>query len=148
MQVILKQNIEKLGYKNDVVKVKDGYAVNYLIPQGYAIAATSSALKMHSENMKQQAHKAERELAEAKGLAEKLNTVVVKVAAKVGESGKIFGSINSVMLADALKKEGLNVERKSLTILDENIKTIGTYTATANLHKEVKAELKFEVVAE
>lgn len=148
MQVILKQNIEKLGYKNDVVKVKDGYAVNYLIPQGYAIAATSSALKMHSENMKQQAHKAEKVLAEAKSIAEKLQEVVAKVSAKVGESGKIFGSINSVMLADALKQEGINVERRSLTILDDNIKTIGTYVATANLHKEVKAEFKFDVVSE
>ena len=148
MQIILKQDVDNLGYKNDVVKVRDGYARNFLIPNGFAQVASDSNLKMLKENMKQQSHKAEKMLAEAKALAEKIQGTTVEVSAKVGDSGKIFGSINTVVLAEALKKAGYNVERKTLHILDDGIKTIGTYKATAQLHKEVKVEFNFNVVAE
>lgn len=148
MQIILKQDVENLGYKNDVVTVRDGYARNFLLPRGLAIAATESNLKVLKENIKQQAHKAQRLLDEAKATAEKLQQASIKVAAKVGENGKIFGSVNTVMLAEALKNAGFSIERKSIVIKDENIKTTGTYSATANLHKEVKVDFQFEVVAE
>jgi len=148
MQIILKQDVDNLGYKNDVVKVRDGYARNFLIPNGFAQVASESNLKMLKENMKQQSHKAEKMLAEAKSLAEKIQGTTVEVSAKVGESGKIFGSINTVVLAESLKKAGYNVERKTLHIADDGIKTIGTYKATAQLHKEVKVEFNFNVVAE
>lgn len=148
MQIILKQDVDNLGYKNDVVKVRDGYARNYLIPKGAAVVASESNLKILKENMKQQSHKAEKVLAEAKSLAEKLQSSSVNVSAKVGESGKIFGSINTVVLAEALKDAGMNVERKTLHIAEDGIKTIGTYKATAQLHKEVKVEFSFNVVAE
>jgi large subunit ribosomal protein L9 len=148
MQIILKQDVDNLGYKNDVVKVRDGYARNFLIPNGLAQVASDSNLKMLKENMKQQSHKAEKMLAEAKALAERIQGTTVEVTAKVGDSGKIFGSINTVVLAEALKKAGYNVERKTLHILDDGIKTIGTYKATAQLHKEVKVEFNFNVVAE
>jgi large subunit ribosomal protein L9 len=148
MQIILKQDVEHLGYKNDVVNVRDGYARNFLIPRGMAETATASSLKMLSETVKQQAHKAEKVLAEAKSLGEKLQASNVKVSAKVGESGKIFGSINTVQLAEALKTAGFNVERRSLNIVEDSIKTVGTYKATAQLHKEVKVEFQFEVVEE
>lgn len=148
MQIILKQDVENLGYKNDVVTVKPGYARNFLIPRGLALVASDSNMKVLKETMKQQAHKAEKVLAEAKELASRLENSNVKVAAKVGESGKIFGSINTVMLADALKSAGYQVERRSINITDDAIKTTGTYKATAQLHKEVKVEFQFEVVAE
>jgi large subunit ribosomal protein L9 len=148
MQIILKQDVDNLGYKNDVVKVRDGYARNFLIPNGFAQVASDSNLKMLKENMKQQSHKAEKMLSEAKALAERIQGTTVDVSAKVGDSGKIFGSINTVVLAEALKKAGYNVERKTLHILDDGIKTIGTYKATAQLHKEVKVEFNFNVIAE
>jgi large subunit ribosomal protein L9 len=148
MQIILKQDIDNLGYKNDVVKVRDGYARNFLIPNGSAVVASESNLKILKENIKQQSHKAEKMLAEAKSLAEKIQGATIEVSAKVGDSGKIFGSINTVVLAEALKKAGYAVERKTLHILDDGIKTIGTYKATAQLHKEVKVEFDFNVVAE
>jgi len=147
MQIILKQDIENLGYKNEVVKVRDGYARNYLLPRGLAISATTSNMKILNENLRQQAHKAEKVLAEAQKVAEKLKTATVKILAKVGENGKIFGSINTVMLSEALQNAGISVERKALNIQDDGIKTIGSYVATANLHKEVKVEFQFEVVA-
>jgi large subunit ribosomal protein L9 len=148
MQIILKQDIDNLGYKNDVVKVRDGYARNFLIPNGVAMVASDSNLKMLKENMKQQSHKAEKMLSEAKALAERIQGATIEVPAKVGDSGKIFGSINTVVLAESLKKAGYNIERKTLHILDDGIKTIGTYKATAQLHKEIKIEFDFNVVAE
>jgi large subunit ribosomal protein L9 len=148
MQIILKQDIENLGYKNDVVNVRDGYARNFLLPRGMAITATESNLKVLKENIKQQSYKAQKILDEAKATAEKLQHASIKVVAKVGESGKIFGSVNTVMLAEALKNAGFPVERKAIVIKEDNIKTTGYYTATANLHKEVKVDFQFEVVAE
>lgn len=148
MQIILKQDVEHLGYRNDVVKVKPGYGRNYLIPQGMAIPATESNLKVHQENMRQQSHKAAKMLDSAKAAAAKLATTTLRIGAKVGDSGKIFGSINTVMIAEALRSAGFEVERKNLHINEDNIRTIGTYQATLVLHKEVKADFTFEVVAE
>lgn len=148
MQIILKQDVEHLGFRNDVVKVKPGYARNYLIPQGMAIAATAANLKIHQENMRQQAHKAAKQLDSARETAAKLAETTLRIGAKVGESGKIFGSINTVMLAEALRNAGFEVERRNIQMADDNIRTTGTYKATVLLHKEVKAEFSFEVVAE
>ena len=148
MEVILKANIEKLGAKDEVVNVKPGYARNYLIPRGYAIAATESALKMLAENTKQRAHKEAKILVEAQALAEALASLDLKIGAKASETGKIFGSVNTIQLAEALVKAGHNIDRKSLSINEENIKMLGAYEAKVKLHKEVSALLKFEVVAE
>lgn len=148
MEVILKKNVDKLGYKDEVVTVKPGYGRNFLIPQGYAVLATDSAKKAHEEVLKQRAHKESKITEEAEAIAKKLEDLVVKVLAKVGENGKIFGSVNTVVLSEALKKEGVEVDRKSIKIIAEPIKEIGTYEAVANLHKTVKSTFKFEVVGE
>lgn len=148
MEVILKSNIEKLGAKDEVVSVKPGYARNYLIPRGYAIAATESAKKMLTENLKQRAHKETKILAEAQALAEKLSALEVKIGTKASETGKIFGSVNTIQLAEALAKSGHNIDRKSISISEEHIKSLGAYEAKVKLHKEVSAVVKFEVVAE
>jgi len=148
MEVILRKNVDKLGYKDEVVNVKNGYGRNFLIPQGYAVLATDSMKKAHAEVMKQKAHKETKIKDEAVAIATKLETLVPKVFAKAGENGKIFGSVNTVVLSEALKKEGLDVDRKSLKIKEEPIKEVGTYTAIANLHKEVKQEFSFEVIGE
>lgn len=148
MEVILKKNVDNLGYANDLVTVKPGYGRNFLIPQGYAILATASAKKAHAEIMKQKAHKESKILAEAQALGAKLEGTSVKIVTKAGESGKIFGSVNTLQLSEALKAEGVDVDRKSLKIKDEPIREIGSYEATANLHKEVKATFTFEVVGE
>jgi large subunit ribosomal protein L9 len=146
MEVILKKDVEKLGFKDDIVRVRDGYGRNFLIPHGYAILATDSTRKMHEETLRQRAHKQEKLVAEAKGLADKLAGLTVKIGAKVGENGKIFGSVNTVQLADALQKEGFAIDRKSISIKDEPIKEIGTYAAKVILHKNIAQEIKFEVV--
>lgn len=148
MEVILKKNVDKLGYKDEVVTVKPGYGRNFLIPQGYAILATASEKKAHAEVMRQKSHKESKIKEDAEALAAKLDGVTVKIVAKVGESGKIFGSINTVQLSDALKAEGIEIDRKSLKIAQEPIKEVGTYTASANLHKEVSKDFEFEVVGE
>jgi large subunit ribosomal protein L9 len=148
MEVILKKNVDKLGYRDEVVTVKNGYGRNFLIPQGYAILATPSNKKAHEEMIKQRAHKETKILAEAEALATKLADVTVKIATKVGENGKIFGSVNTVQLADALRAAGYDVDRKSLKIKDEPIKEVGTFEAEVNLHKGVKPTIKFEVVSE
>lgn len=148
MEVILKKNVDKLGYANEIVSVKPGYGRNFLIPQGYAILATASAKKAHEEVMRQKAHKETKLLAEAQELASKLESLTVSIATKAGENGKIFGSVNTVQLSEALKKAGFEIDRKSLKIKDEPIREIGTYEAEANLHKGVKPVFKFEVVGE
>ena len=148
MEVILKKNVDKLGYRDEVVTVKNGYGRNFLIPQGYALLATPSNKKAHEEMLKQRAHKETKILAEAEALAAKLADVTVKIATKVGENGKIFGSVNTVQLADALRVAGYDVDRKSLKIKDEPIKEVGTLEAEVNLHKGVKPTIKFEVVSE
>lgn len=148
MEVILKKNVDKLGYVNDVVTVKPGYGRNFLIPQGYGVLATASAKKAHAETMKQKAHKETKMLAEAQELAAKLEALTVTIATKAGENGKIFGSVNTVQLSEALKKAGFDIDRKSLKIKEEPIKEVGTYEAEANLHKGVKPVFKFEVIGE
>jgi len=148
MEVILKKNVDKLGYADELVKVKPGYGRNFLIPQGYAVLATASAKKAHAETMKQRAHKENKLLEAAKEVAAKLESVSITIQTKAGENGKIFGSINTVQLAEALKKVGFDIDRKSLKIKDEPIKEVGTYEAEANLHKGVRPTFKFEVVGE
>jgi large subunit ribosomal protein L9 len=148
MEVILKKNVDKLGYANDVVSVKPGYGRNFLIPQGYAILATASAKKAHEDMMKQKSHKETKLVAEAEEIASKIAGLTVTISTKAGENGKIFGSINTIQLAEALKKEGFDIDRKSLKIKDEPIKEIGTFEAEALLFKGVKQSFKFEVVSE
>jgi large subunit ribosomal protein L9 len=149
MEIILKQEVENLGSKDEIVKVKPGYARNFLIPQGIAIPATESNKKILAENLKQRAHKEAKILEEAKKMAEGIAGLVVKVGAKAGESGKIFGSVNALQIAEAFQKAGFPVDRKQITLLDaENIKNLGVYKAKVKLHKEVSTEVDFEVVAE
>ncbi|MBL1281518.1 MAG: 50S ribosomal protein L9 [Fluviicola sp.] len=148
MEVILKKNVDNLGYVNEMVTVKPGYGRNFLIPQGYAILATASAKKAHAEIMKQKSHKDSKILAEAQELGTKLEGTSVKIVTKAGEKGKIFGSVNTIQLSEALKAEGIEIDRKSLKIKEEPIREVGSYEATANLHKEVKATFSFEVVGE
>ena len=148
MQIILKENIEKLGAKDEIVAVKAGYARNYLIPRGYAVPATDSALKMHAENLKQRAHKETKILAEAQATAEKIASVSIKLVTKASDTGKLFGSINTIQLSEALAKEGFAIDRKSISISEEHIKNLGTYEARVKLHKEVSATFNFEVVGE
>lgn len=148
MELILKKNVDKLGFKDEVVNVKPGYGRNFLIPQGYATLATESAKKAHAEVMKQRAHKESKIKDEATAIATKLENLVVKVAAKAGENGKIFGSVSTVQLSDALKAAGIEIERKSLKIVNEPIKEVGAFEAIAILHKDVKQNFKFEVVAD
>lgn len=146
MEVILIQDVANLGYKNDIVKVKDGYGRNYLIPNRLAVIANDSNLKQLQENMKQQAHKMAKILADAKELAEKLAATVVTVAVKANEDGKIFGTVTTAEIAEALEKQGLSVDKKIITV--EAVKELGEHVAYARLHREVKAEIKLNVVAE
>ncbi|MEY4288534.1 MAG: hypothetical protein RLZZ30_622 [Bacteroidota bacterium] len=148
MEIILKKNVDKLGYANEIVTVKPGYGRNFLIPQGYAILATASAKKAHTEIMRQKSHKESKMLAEAQELAAKIADLTITIATKAGENGKIFGSVNTVQLADALRALGFDIDRKSLKIKDEPIREIGTYEVEANLYKGVKQAFKFEVVSE
>ena len=147
MQVILKEDILNLGYKDDVVTVKSGYGRNYLIPQGKAVIATPSALKMLAENMKQRAHKLEKIKNDAKELAAKLEGVSLTIGAKTSSTGKIFGSVDNIQIAEALEKAGYEVDRKVIFI-KESVKEVGAYKAILKLHKEVSVEIPFEVVAE
>lgn len=148
MEIILKKDHKGLGYKNDIVKVKNGYGRNFLIPQGIAVLATDSNKKMQAEEIKQSSFKEQKLRAEATANAEKLATVTVKVGAKAGESGKIFGSVTNIQIAEALKKAGFDVERKNIEMNEEHIKTLGTYLANVRLFKEISATVNFEVVAE
>ena len=145
MEVILIKDVEKLGYANDIVNVKPGYANNYLIPQGYAKAATASARKVLAENLKQRAHKDAKILADAQALAEKLANLPLTITIKA-EEGKIFGSVTSADIAEALAAKDITVDRKAISV--DSIKTVGEYEATVKLHREVKATVKLSVVAE
>ncbi len=147
MKIILKEDVRGLGYKDDVVEVKDGYGRNYLIPQGKAVVATSSALKVLAENQRQRAHKLAQIKADAEAAAAALEGVALTIGAKTSATGTIFGSVNAIHIAEALEKLGHNVDRKLITI-KETIKEVGNYTATIQFHKEVAVELPFEVVAE
>lgn len=146
MKIILKEDINNLGYKDDVVVVKDGYGRNYLIPQGKAVVATPSALKMLAENQRQRAHKLAKIKADAEALAASLKDVKLTIGAKTSATGTIFGSVNSIQIAEALEKLGFNIDRKIIEI--EPVKEVGEYVATVKLHKDVTAQVPFEVVAE
>jgi large subunit ribosomal protein L9 len=148
MEVILKQDMPSLGNANEVVKVKDGYGRNYLIPRGFAIMATSSAKKINAENLKQRAHKEEKVKNEALENAKKLEKVSLKIGAKTSSTGKIFGSVNTIQIAEALKEKGFDIDRKNITIAEDQIKEVGTHKVTVKLHREVKVEVSIEIVAE
>ncbi len=149
MRIILKQDIAKLGYTNDIINVKNGYARNYLIPQGKAIQATAQNEKILKEVLKQKSHKEEKIRNEAQTIATSIEAVSLTIGAKVGTSGKLFGSVNAMQIADALKEQAnIEIDRKKLIVDSDKINGIGAFTATINLHREVKATLKFEVVAE
>ena len=145
MEIILIKDVEKLGYANDIVKVKAGYANNFLIPQGYAKAATASAKKVLAENLKQRAHKDAKILADAQALAEKIANLPLSFTVKA-EEGKIFGSITSADVAEALAAKGIEVDKKNISV--DAIKTVGEYKAVVKLHREVKAEISLSVAAE
>ncbi|MCM1109746.1 MAG: 50S ribosomal protein L9 [Clostridium sp.] len=147
MKIILKEDISNLGYKDDVVTVKDGYGRNYLIPQGKAVVATEAALKVLAENQRQRAHKLAQIKADAEAAAAALEGVALTIGAKTSATGTIFGSVNTIQIAEALEKLGHNVDRK-IIFLKEAIKEVGKYTATIRFHKEVVCELPFEVVSE
>ncbi len=147
MEVILKEDIANLGHKNDIVAVKNGYGRNYLIPQGLAVLASPSAKKVHAENLKQRAHKEEKIKNEAMEVAKTLEGKVFTIGAKASSTGKIFGSVNTIQIAEALTKDGFTVERKNISI-KEDVKELGKYAATVKLHREVKVEISIEVVAE
>lgn len=148
MELILKKDVENLGFTDDLVQVKNGYGRNYLIPQGYAILATPSAKKVLAETLKQRAFKEQKLIDDAKAEAEKLNGLEVKIAAKTGEGDKLFGSVNNADLAEALAKEGVELEKKYITIAGGNIKRTGKYDAKIRFHREVVSDFSFEVVAE
>jgi large subunit ribosomal protein L9 len=148
MEIILLQDVHKLGQKDDLVHVKDGYGRNFLIPRGYAMAATPSAKKSHAENLRQRAHKEEKIKAEAQELAAKMADLSIVVGAKTSSSGKIFGSVNTIQIAEALKEKGFDIDRKSISLPEDQIKEVGKYKAVIRLHREVKVEVGFEIVAE
>ncbi|MEZ5195440.1 MAG: 50S ribosomal protein L9 [Bacteroidales bacterium] len=149
MEIILTQDLKNLGFTNDVVKVKAGYARNYLIPKGYAIAATETNKKILSENLKQKSFKEEKIRKESETLGKALEGITVKIGAKAAETGKIFGSVNSIQIAEAIKDQfNYDIDRKKINVDGENIKELGTYTAEIVLHKEVRANINFEVFAE
>lgn len=147
MKIILKEDIPSLGYKDDVVEVRNGYGRNYLIPQGKAVIASESALKVLAENQRQRAHKLAKIKADAQGVASSLEGVALTIAAKTSETGTIYGSVNAVQIAEALEKLGHNIDRKAIS-LQEPIKQVGTYTATVILHREVSLQIPVTVVAE
>ncbi|MDE0870627.1 MAG: 50S ribosomal protein L9 [Flavobacteriales bacterium] len=148
MDIILKQDVDLLGSKHDIVTVKDGHARNFLIPQGMAINATASARKVVAEVIKQQAHKASKAMDEAQALAKKLEGLKLKIGAKAGENGKIFGSVNSIQLAEAIQAAGHSIERKQIQLGDDSIKELGSYEATIKLHKDLIVTMPFDVVAD
>ena len=147
MEIILKQDVANLGYKDEIVKVKNGYANNYLLPKGMAVIATPVNKKIHAENLRQRAHKEEALRKNAETQQAALNGKTVKIIVKVGENGQLFGGVNNIMVAEALKEQhNYDVDRKDIVV--ETIKTVGNYTAKVNVYKEIKAELNLEVVAE
>jgi large subunit ribosomal protein L9 len=148
MEIILTQDVDRLGSKDDLVKVKDGFARNFLIPQKKAIVATSTAKKVLAENTKQRAHKEAKFKNEALAIAEKLANKKITIGAKTSTLGKIFGSVNTIQLAEAINKKGFEIDRKQIMLPEDHIKEVGTYSAKIKLHKEVIIEIEFEVVAE
>ena len=149
MEVILTQDVPNLGYTNDKVNVKPGYARNFLLPKSLAILATETNKKILTENLKQKAHKESKIRNESESMADKLKDITVKIGAKAAESGKILGSVNAIQIAGALKDQfQIDIDRKKIHVDGEHIKELGTYKARINLHKDVQVEISFEVFAE
>jgi large subunit ribosomal protein L9 len=148
MEIILKQDIANLGHKDEVVTVKNGYARNYLIPKGMATVATVSAKKVLAENTKQRAHKEAKVKADAETIAKKLEGIKLTIGAKTSTTGKIFGSVNTIQIAEALTEKGFDIDRRNILIAEEHVKEVGNYTAEIKLHREVKVTIDFEVVSE
>ena len=148
MELILKQDVENLGFKDDIVTVKNGYGRNYLIPQGFAILATPSAKKVLAENLKQRAYKEQKLVDDANKLAEALKALEVKIASKAGAGDKLFGSVNNINVAEALAKEGQEIDKKYINVIGGNVKRLGKYNAIIRLHREVSVDLPFEVIAQ
>ena len=146
MQIILKENVENLGFKDDLVSVKNGYGRNYLIPQGKAILATTSAKKVLAENLKQKAHKEKKIIADAKKLGEKLMALKVKIPSKVVSGDKLFGSVSALDLLKAFNAQGHEIEKNAISIPGRNIKRLGTYEAKIRLHREVSIQFPFEII--
>jgi len=147
MQVILKEDVANLGYKDDIVTVRDGYGRNFLIPKGKAVIASESAKKVLAENLRQRAHKLAKVKDDARSLADRLAEVSLVIGAKTSSTGTIFGSVSNIQVAEALAKEGLEIDRKSI-YLKEPVKEVGNYKALLKLHKDVSVEIPFEVVSE
>ena len=148
MEVILKKDVEKVGYKGELVSVKAGFGRNYLIPKGMAQLATASVKKMHEETLRQRSFKEDKIKAEAQKAADALKDMAIKVGVKVGEKGKIFGSVNKIQLIEALKKLGHDIDKNSITLKIDPIKETGTYEAEIDLHRDIKETIRFEVVEE
>lgn len=146
MKIILKKDVLGLGYKDDVLTVKDGYGRNYLLPQGMAVLATEKALKILNEELKQRAHKLEKIKADAQAIASKFEGVSLTIAAKAAENNSIYGSVGAVQIAEALAQKGIEIDNKLIVV--KAAKELGSYTATVKLHKEISVEVPFEVVAE
>ena len=148
MKVILKQDIPNLGNKDDLLVVKPGYGRNYLIPKGLAVTATPSVEKMHQENMRQRAHKEEKIRNTAEELAEQLKKTPLKIPAKTSSTGKIFGSVTTIQIAEVLKEKGMEVDRKNINIREESVKEVGKYHANVKLYKDIVVDIEFEVFSE
>lgn len=146
MELILKQDVEGLGFKDDIVTVKNGYGRNYLIPNGNAVLATSSAKKVLAENLKQRAFKEQKIVDDANKVADAIKALEIKIASKVGTGDKLFGSVNNIDLAEALSKEGQDIDKKFITVIGGNVKRLGKYNAVVRLHREVTIDLPFEVI--
>ena len=146
MELILRQDVEGVGFKDDIVTVKNGYGRNYLIPQGFAVLATSSAKKVLAENLKQRAFKEKKIVDDANKIAEALKELEIKIAAKVGAGDKLFGSVNNINVAEALEKEGHEIDKKFISVTGGNVKRLGKYHAAVRLHREVTVDLDFEVI--
>lgn len=148
MEIILKQDVPNLGHKDDIVTVKNGYARNYLIPKGLATVASETAKKVLAENIKQRAHKQVKIKADAEGVAKSLEGLKLTIGAKTSSTGKIFGSVNTIQIAEALNEKGFEIDRKLITIDNDHVKEVGTYTAQIKLHRDVVVQIEFEVVPE
>ena len=148
MEIILLQDVNKLGQKDDIVNVKDGYGRNFLIPRGYGVQASSSEKKMHTENLRQRAHKEEKIKVAAQEIATKMAGLKIVVGAKTSTSGKIFGSVNTIQIAESLKEKGFDIDRKNITLPEDQIKEVGNYKAIIKLHREVRVEVEFEIKGE
>lgn len=148
MELILKQDVDKLGFKDDIVTVKNGYGRNFLIPQKHAILATTSAKKVLAENLKQRAFKEKRIVDDAKALAETLKALEIKIASKAGQGDKLFGSVSNINIAESLQKAGHSIDKKFINVIGGTVKRTGKYNAVVRLHRDVVLHLPFEVIAQ